>query len=734
MTLGTAKMSRLTVAGTLEQLPAVLAMSAKLQTIHLVDHSGEGDEDFGIGAPHESLSEIAPVLTKVRAAASHLNPDQHHEPMSTAQVKKALENDFEAKVDDILANLHECEDSNSRIETLESELEVLSALQPLGLDIELLSGYESLEAFVGEVSNVKTTKDSLSDVVKKILIFDDGKSSIAVFCKLEEASVVQSALTSAGLRPFTLPEATGSAKSLIGKMEKEVKELTKKVETLSAAQEKWSNANSRILLGTLAHLELQKSILEAPTRVAISEHAFIMDGWVKSREMRSTILALKPLSTHIEAEEFVASHGHHHDTYEELPPIEYVDRSAAKPFELLTDLVGRPRYGRLDPTNFMLITFPLFFGLMLGDMVYGMFTILLGLWIGGASGKAGQMGHTETGKMARNLLLYMGISTFIFGLLYGEAFGFEVAPAAAQAAGDLQNGAAAHVSARSGDAAADAAHTVPSWLAWMSHLYPEEPLETYVGFGVHLAYPFHRVGHNMGDLILISIYLGVLHLALGYLIGWRDVAKEHGMTAGFFEKGSWLVVLFSTFAAAYGALAAKAHNEAFVNPNGAYLADLDLMLHLGLVGLVVGLISVIWGLWKYEGFGPIAIPLGPMETVSLLSNTLSYLRLMAIGVVGVKIAEAGNQVYPAMADALSDLFSGEPIGLLLFILYFMLWAGVQIFAWVLGVFSPSIHTARLHFVEWMGKFHEGSGEPFNAFGEVNLGSHGDSKMHLEVQS
>ena len=37
------------------------------------------------------------------------------------------------------------------------------------------------------------------------------------------------------------------------------------------------------------------------------------------------------------------------------------------------------------------------------------------------------------------------------------------------------------------------------------------------------------------------------------------------------------------------------------------------------------------------------------------------------------------------------------------------WFSVQIFAWVLGVFSPNIHAARLHFVEWMRQFYTASG-------------------------
>ena len=46
--------------------------------------------------------------------------------------------------------------------------------------------------------------------------------------------------------------------------------------------------------------------------------------------------------------------------------------------ELLTDAVGRPAYGRIDPTLFMFVTYPIFFGMMLGDMAYGLVTIALG--------------------------------------------------------------------------------------------------------------------------------------------------------------------------------------------------------------------------------------------------------------------------------------------------------------------------------------------------------------------
>ena len=91
---------------------------------------------------------------------------------------------------------------------------------------------------------------------------------------------------------------------------------------------------------------------------------------------------------------------------------------------------------------------------------------------------------------------------------------------------------------------------------------------------------------------------------------------------------------------------------------------------------------------------------------------------MAIGVVGVKIAEAGNKLgYDNMILAFDNLFTnGELLSILTGIIALVLWISIQLFAWVLGVFSPNIHAARLHFVEWMKQFYDGSGEPFEPFG------------------
>ena len=69
--------------------------------------------------------------------------------------------------------------------------------------------------------------------------------------------------------------------------------------------------------------------------------------------------------------------------------------------------------------------------------------------------------------------------------------------------------------------------------------------------------------------------------------------------------------------------------------------------------MIVGVLILIVALAIYEGFGWAGgIIMGPIETFGLLANTLSYLRVMAVGVAGVKIAEIGNNVgFASMTDA-----------------------------------------------------------------------------------
>jgi V/A-type H+-transporting ATPase subunit I len=122
-------------------------------------------------------------------------------------------------------------------------------------------------------------------------------------------------------------------------------------------------------------------------------------------------------------------------------------------------------------------------------------------------------------------------------------------------------------------------------------------------------------------------------------------------------------------------------------------------------------------LYHYEKMGAVGIPLAVLESLGLLPKVVSYVRIFAVGVVGVKIAATGNEMlYEGLAHTLSDLSHAGALDYVLIPVILIAWLAVQLFALVLGVFSPNIHTVRLHFVEWMMQFYEGSGLPFKPFG------------------
>jgi V/A-type H+/Na+-transporting ATPase subunit I len=93
------------------------------------------------------------------------------------------------------------------------------------------------------------------------------------------------------------------------------------------------------------------------------------------------------------------------------------NRAAIRPFQRLLALVALPRYGSTDPTPWLAIFFPLFFGLVLGDLVFGALGICAALLL-----RARRVGG-EVGRDLAWVALWCSVSAAVFGLLFGEALG-----------------------------------------------------------------------------------------------------------------------------------------------------------------------------------------------------------------------------------------------------------------------------------------------------------------------
>jgi V/A-type H+-transporting ATPase subunit I len=196
--------------------------------------------------------------------------------------------------------------------------------------------------------------------------------------------------------------------------------------------------------------------------------------------------------------------------------------------------------------------------------------------------------------------------------------------------------------------------------------------------GMHAIWINRADPQQVSGLLLFPIVAGAAHITLGLVLGVWNALRERSRNH-LLERGGMLVGLIGLFLII--GIAMKWLPEGFVTPALAIL-----LVGIALLGASLGWIGVL---------------LGPIEFIGLIGNILSYLRIAAIGLASVYLALVANE----LAGNLGNVVVAIIVAALIHALNI-----------ALGAFSPTIHSLRLHYVEFFRKFYEGGGEPFKPFG------------------
>ena len=680
----TVAMSRLTVAAPVDKMAEVLRTCTNLGCVHIESYNNfEDGVHVGQATASEEADNVSALLSKVRAAVSAFKPVNADGPVSISRIRELLDGSFGDELQKGLDLLDTQRDAEAELSVLDEQIHLLQRLAPLNMDLDLLAGSSRVEVYVSETKKASKVGSVFGDLMGKVQVAS-APGIVAVACLPSEGAEVQMALGELGGKPVQIPSMSGSASEALKGLMSKRKEVEGTMYSASEEAGRWARNNGRNILAAHEYLSKEDEIHTAPTHLAVTGQAFALDAWVPSSKEGEVRTALKSLASHIEIEAFVNDHHHHHDDghddhhhEEPTPPVALENDAVSRPFELMVGLVGRPTYGTFDPTFFLMLTFPMIYGLILGDFGYGFIIFLLGLWLGTKPFAA-----DPVAKNGITILKWMGVWCMIWGFLFAEGFGFV-----------WDN------TGQMGDASPLAG--IYAWTYDNIH-FPAFVTDTLNMDYTHI--PFHRATSSLNEYVLLSVYLGVAHLMFGFILGFINVARAHGLMAAFFEKGSWMIILAAGTLHIYGFLTT---DQGVFDATPYALATL------------VGVGCLIIGLAVFEKFGWAGgFIMGPIETFGLLANTLSYLRVMGVGVAGVKIAEV------SISMGWDLMLSGG--GIVSIVLGFVLFVFIQAFALALGLLSPSIHAARLHFVEWMGKFYDGSGRVFTPLGGRTLHTEGQS--------
>jgi V/A-type H+-transporting ATPase subunit I len=169
----------------------------------------------------------------------------------------------------------------------------------------------------------------------------------------------------------------------------------------------------RPLIAALHAVRIRRARLTAIASCGETDHAFVIYGWVPADQSARLAAALDAA---FERRVVLVDHAVKAAEYEEVPVV-LRNPVYVRAFEPLVGFFAWPRYGSIDPTPFVATFFPLFFGVMLGDIGFGGLALGLVL-VARLRGWGGDLG-----RRLATIAIAASTSAIVFGILFGELFG-----------------------------------------------------------------------------------------------------------------------------------------------------------------------------------------------------------------------------------------------------------------------------------------------------------------------
>jgi V/A-type H+-transporting ATPase subunit I len=644
------KMTKVLIAGTKDTLESTIFTLHKMNLLHITDYA-EGDADFKIGRPLKQASRFSEHLISLRAISNQLGVTQK-EPVVKLN-SKTLSPQIGEKITKLQKEVSSHFDELRNIEfKLKEKEDLVSSVRPffgLPLSIDSYYGYETLKVFTGYIAADITSR--VSTVTKNFELFTGEYEKRKIFAlfvpKTFEGEVQKILQDERSYVELKVPELKGNPPVIIDGLIKEITSLKNKEASIKGELEIIKKEYAEFVVAADEYLSVETQIAEAPLRFASSPNAFIIDGWVPTEQYVELETKLNKIPGGLA---YVTKLDE--KVQDEDIPVKLQNPMAARPFELLIDTFATPKYREIDPASIVFITFPLFYALMLGDVGYGLIVAGLALVI---------KNKFKTGGLnSLALILFLsGVLSVLLGVVYGEFFGFPLFNM--EVKGEMEHGL----------------------------LGIAGPMIS----GFHI--PVHRFG-EVQALLLITLIIGIVHILLGLMIGFRNIAIEHDIKHAVYAKGSWMMILIGGVAAIAKLMPALMAKTPIDTGNPIFVG-----------GSLLGIIGIIL-LIKGEGF------IYVLELPTLLSNVLSYTRILAIGLSSAGIALAVNRLT-------MDLFikpGGEYLsgGIVLALVGVVILFIGHLINLLLGILGPGLHSLRLQYVEFFTKFYEGGGTKYLPFG------------------
>ena len=593
-------MQRVAVIGLDTEKEKLMNQLMDFGAVELTDQSGKLSEEIWAGSTSidEDREKAAAIEGKLNRAEQALEViekygDIRHPLFKTrrsvkkSQMGRILEEEKtnEKNVDYLL-------EMNERIHSLNEKLNKLNqdkaSLNPwVNYDPPLeITGTDTTVIFTGVLpAGTDTEKlgalleEEIETVLFKVVGSDKDMFYTAVLTPEERQDDVLALLKQSGFSLVTFKDMKGTVKENLERiegekdvLENEIKKTASEIGAAAGMKDGIEEYSDILTIG------LDKERIRA--KLLKTRKTFFIEGWVPERCVSDVSAILDENGCYYTFREPLE---------DEEVPVLMENRSMVVPFEAVTEMYSLPAYRGFDPTSIFALFYAVFFGMMLSDAGYGIL-MAVGCWA--ALRKFDLEGMTY--KMVK-LLFYCGISTTVWGALFGGWFG-DIVPVFTRTFLEKE---------------------VAVSPLWFNPL--DDPMK----------------------LLILSLALGVIHLFIGMGIkAYMQIREGHWFDA-VCDEGFWYVTILGLIAWLGGGTI----NEALPKI-GMYMSI------VGAAGLL------LTGGRHNKGFGKITGGLSNIYNItSYMSDILSYARLLALGLATGVIAQVVNTMGTLFGGGITGLIA-----------------------------------------------------------------------------
>lgn len=415
-------------------------------------------------------------------------------------------------------------------------------------------------------------------------------------------------------------------KVLVPKLEAKLKDAQDRIDN-------YLNMHSERIIRYLSKLEELYLYAKIRNKALQFNKSFIIVGWVPTecaKSLKRKLHKIKSVSLEFTDAKKVIS---------KSPPVKLKNCFFAKPFEYYTEMYGVPRYNEIDPSLFIAITYIIIFGIMFADVGQGICLSIVGMLMW-------KLKKMKIGK----ILFPCGISSTVFGLVFGSVFGFE----------ELLN---------------------PMYKALFG--LDEKPIEIMTTDSILM-------------ILLVAVGIGVSLVIVSMCLNVYSSLKQRNIGRALFNSSGVAGIVFYS-SIIFGCLSELLGNHIM---NVFYIIGLIVVPYL-IMFLEEPLTNIINGEkdWQPESWGGYIME-HLIESIEFLleyvTNTVSFLRVGAF----VLVHAGMMMVVFVLASTVGD------IG------YWPVVVFGNVFVMVLEALLVSIQVLRLEYYEMFSRFYSGEGRPY----------------------